>query len=302
MKKLLFSIIFIFSSFIFSKVDLKPSGFLNDYAGILKQSEKQNLETYLEKIEKETTNEIAVVIIKSLEGRNLEEFSNELFNTWKIGKKDKDNGVLILISLTERKIRIEVGYGLEPYLTDATCGRIIRRIMAPEFRKRNYYRGIKKAVESIDKLTRGEKVPLVEKKNPPPPASFLFFWFGFLIFFAFGVVGLLGVIIQGFVIGILLILYLLNKSNPSGEFFLLLSILTPFFLNFIFFFIAATFLPIFQRRLKKYYGNRWRQHWPVFLGSPGRYTGTSSGGGFSSGGFGGFGGGCSGGGGASGGW
>jgi len=76
----------------------------------------------------------------------------------------------------------------------------------------------------------------------------------------------------------------------------------PFFLNFIFFFVSATFLPIFQRRLKKYYGNRWRQYWPVFLGSPGRYSGTSSGGGFSSGGFGGFGGGCSGGGGASGGW
>ncbi len=302
MKKLLFSIVFIFSSFVFSKVDLKPSGFINDYAGILKQSEKQNLETYLEKIEKETTNEIAVVILKSLEGRNLEEFSNELFNTWGIGKKGKDNGVLILISLTERKIRIEVGYGLEPYLTDATCGRIIRRVMAPEFRKGNYYWGIKKAVEVIYKLTRGEKVPLVEKKSPPPPASFLLFWFGFLIFFAFGVLGLLGVIIQGFVIGILLILYLLNKSNPSGEFFLLLSMLTPFFLNFIFFFVAATFLPIFQRRLKKYYGNRWRQYWPVFLGSPGRYSGTSSGGGFSSGGFGGFGGGCSGGGGASGGW
>jgi len=220
MKKLLFSIIFIFSSFIFSKVDLKPSGFFNDYTGILKQSEKQDLETYLKKIEKETTNEIAVVTLISLEGRNLEEFSNELFNTWKIGKKEKNNGVLLLISIEERKIRIEVGYGLEPYLTDATCGRIIRRVMVPEFRKGNYYRGIKKAVEVIDKLTRGEKVPLVEKKNPPPPASFLLFWFGFLIFFSFGVLGLLGVIIQGIVIGIFLIFYLLNKSNPSGEFFL----------------------------------------------------------------------------------
>jgi len=302
MRKLFVFLVFFISFFSFSKINLTPSGYLNDYAGILKPDERQNIENYLEKIEKETTNEIAVVILKSLEGRNLEEFSNELFNTWKIGKKEKNNGALILISMEERKIRIEVGYGLESYLTDATCGRIIRRVIAPEFKKGNYYKGIKKAVEVIDKLIKGEKVPYVEKKNPPPPATFLFFWFIFLIFFAFGILGLLGVIIQGFVIGVFLILYLFNKSNPSGEFFLFLSMLIPFFLNFIFFFVAATFLPIFQRRLKKYYGNRWRQYWPVFLGSPGRYSGTSSGGGFSSGGFGGFGGGCSGGGGASGGW
>lgn len=303
MKKLFvfLSLLFIYS-LSFSKADLKPVGFLNDYAGILKPGEKQDLENYIRKIEKETTNEVAVVILKSLEGRNLEEYANELFNAWGIGKKGKDNGVLILISLAERKIRIEVGYGLEQYLTDATCGRIIRRVMAPEFKKGNFYKGIKKAVEIIDKLTRGESVPVVERKNPPPPASFLIIWFGFLILFSFGILGLLGVLIQTVTIGILLILYFLNKSTPFSEAFLLLAMMIPFFLNFIFFFVAAIFIStIFKRRLKRYYGNRWKDHWPVFLGNPGRYSG-SSGGGFSSGGFGGFGGGCSGGGGASGGW
>lgn len=282
----------------FPKVNLKPSGFLNDYAGILTATQRNEIENYLRKIEKETTNEIAVVILKSLNGRNLEEYANEIFNEWKIGKKGKDNGVLILISMAERKIRIEVGYGLEPYLTDATCGRIIRRVMAPEFRKGNFYKGIKKSIEVIDKITRGEKVAYVGKENPPPPPSFLIFWFGILLFFAFGILGILGVVIQTLVIGSLLTLFFLNKSSPYGEQLLLLSLIVPFFFTFILLIISTIIGGLLKRKLKKYYGNRWKQYWPVFLGNPSRYS-SSSGGGFSGGGFGG---GFSGGGGASGGW
>ena len=299
MKKLIF-FFFAFCFLSFSKVLLQPSGFLNDYAGILNPSQKSEIESYLRKIEKETTNEIAVVILKSLNGRNLEEYANEIFNSWGIGKKGKDNGVLILISMRERKIRIEVGYGLEPYLTDATCGRIIRKVMAPNFRKGDFYKGIMEAIKTIEKITKGEKVSGLEEENPLPPPFFFLLWFGFLIFFAFGVLGLLGLIIQSGVISTLMILFFINKATPAGKIFLVSAIMIPFFLNFVLFIAAAFIGTVLKKKLKKYYGNRWKQHWPVILGSPSRYSGSYSGG--FSGGFGGFGGGFSGGGGASGGW
>ncbi|HOJ40745.1 MAG TPA: TPM domain-containing protein, partial [bacterium] len=76
-----------------SEVSLKPSGFINDYVGLLSPEEKEKLENQAAGIEKKTTAEVAVVIVKELEGRNLEEYANELFNNWGIGKKGKDNGV-----------------------------------------------------------------------------------------------------------------------------------------------------------------------------------------------------------------
>lgn len=300
MKRILSFLFFVLCSISSSQIQLIPSGFLNDYAGILNSAEKEEIEGYLRNIEKETTNEIAVVIVKSLEGRNLEEYANEIFNTWKIGKKDKDNGVLILISINERKIRIEVGYGLEPYLTDAKCGRIIRNIMAPEFKNGNFYGGIMEAIKAIDKITKGEIVPSVEKEESVHPAFFIY-WFGFLFVFTFAALGFLGVIIQAVVTGASLLLLFLNRTSPLVSFFVLLSLVIPFLCGFLLFMIGIPVKMRIKRKLKKYYGSKWKQHWPVILGSSSGYY-TGSGGGFSGGGFGGFGGGGSGGGGASGGW
>ena len=108
-------------------LSMQPTGFVNDYAKILSAQEKQEIETLLKQIEKSTTAEIAVVTTPSLEGLSLEKYAVELFENWGIGKKDGDNGLLILIAPTERKYRIEVGYGLEEVITDSIAGNIAKK-------------------------------------------------------------------------------------------------------------------------------------------------------------------------------
>ncbi len=98
-----------------------------------------------------------------MEGNSLEDYAVRLFEDWKIGKKGKDNGLLILIAQEERKIRIEVGYGLEPIITDGRAGRIIREQMQAPFREENYDEGVKLAVEKIQEYIRSGE--------PPPEAS-----------------------------------------------------------------------------------------------------------------------------------
>jgi uncharacterized protein len=100
-------------------------------------------------VERETTAEVAVVTVTSLEGMTVDDYANRLFKQWGIGQKGKDNGVLILVAPGERQIRIEVGYGLEPVLPDGLAGNIIRNQALPEFRKGDFPGGIVATVESI---------------------------------------------------------------------------------------------------------------------------------------------------------
>lgn len=279
---------------------LHPVGYLNDFSNLLSQTQKEKIEKRLIEIEKETTNEIVVLIIKSLEGRNIEEYANLIFNTWKIGKKGKDNGVLIFIAFEDRQIRIEVGYGLESILTDSICGRIIRDVMAPQFRKNDYYNGIKEAIETIYKITKGEIVEIRGTENVPP-VQFRIFWYFLCILFGFLILGLLGMMIQFFIILFLSIFVFLNRNTPFYEIFIILSLLIPFFFIFILSIISSFVFAKLRKKLKKFYGNKWRNHIPFYLNGP--YIGSSHSGsrGFS-GNFGGFGGGASGGGGATGRW
>ncbi|MCM8770045.1 MAG: TPM domain-containing protein [Candidatus Omnitrophica bacterium] len=284
-------------------VSLKPSGFVNDYAGILSAEEKERLETLANEIEKRTTAEVAVVIIKSLDGQNLEDYANEIFNTWGIGKKGKDNGVLILVSLEERKIRIEVGYGLEEFLTDGRCGAIIREILVPYFRRQDYAGGLSSALSTIEGFISGkterEALPVWEKRHRPP-IGFIALWQSFCLIFGWAILGLAGLT----VIGILIVgldisaVITLSLNHSSGEWLLLLGLFVPFLTIFLMAPVAGLLHERWRKKLKKVYGSRWKDHWPIWLGNP---SWSSSGGGFGSGG-GGFGGGSSGGGGASGGW
>jgi len=298
MKKLKFFLI-LFPIFF---IAFKPEGYLNDFSGLLSQSQRENLEKRLIEIEKETTNEIAILIIKSLEGKSIEEYANEIFNEWKIGKKGKDNGVLILISLDDRKIRIEVGYGLESILTDSVCGRIIRDVMAPYFRKSDYYNGIKEAVETIYKITKGELVK--EKKEDLPPIQFKLFWYFMCILFGFFTLGLLGLILETLTILTLSILAFSNRNTPLYAPYILFSLFIPFLFIFILMSISSFVKERLKRKLKKLYGRQWKNHAPLYLKGPFLYTDyySHSGSGGFSGGFGGFGGGTSGGGGATGRW
>ncbi|MBS1494268.1 MAG: TPM domain-containing protein [Bacteroidetes bacterium] len=127
-----------------------------DETGTLSSSQINSLMTKLVEFEKTTSNQIIVYIINSLNGEPIENVSVEIARKNKIGKKDKNNGVLILVALKDRKMRIEVGYGLEGALTDAISSQIIRNDMQPEFKAGRYYEGLNKAVDDIIAVTKGE--------------------------------------------------------------------------------------------------------------------------------------------------
>ncbi|MGA1864981.1 MAG: TPM domain-containing protein [bacterium] len=160
--------IFLLISFIliiiFNTTDAKKPipeviGRINDFADMLTSYEEIELEKLLKENEKATSNQIVVVTIDTLGGDVLEDYSIRLAENWKIGQKEKDNGVILLISKQERKIRIEVGYGLEGALPDGLCGSIIRDEITPSFKKGNYFQGIKNGVNKIIKATKGEHTP-----------------------------------------------------------------------------------------------------------------------------------------------
>ena len=126
-----------------------PKGRITDFTGTLSPNEISRLDKKLADFEKQTTNQIAVLMIPSLEGDNLEDYSIRLADKWKIGQKGKDNGVILLIVKNDRKLRIEVGYGLEGVLPDGLAGSIIRNEIAPLFKKGQFFNGINQGTDAI---------------------------------------------------------------------------------------------------------------------------------------------------------
>jgi uncharacterized protein len=129
---------------------------VHDDTHVLKQETVDKLEKELKVYEDSTSNQIAILIIQSLDGEVLENYSLKVAEKWKLGKKGKDNGVLLLVAVDDHKIRIEVGQGLEGVLTDAQSSRIIRNDIAPEFRRGDYDAGIKAGINGIVKAIAGE--------------------------------------------------------------------------------------------------------------------------------------------------
>ncbi|MFZ1806664.1 MAG: TPM domain-containing protein [Cyclobacteriaceae bacterium] len=129
---------------------------VHDDAKVMSAGAAEQLESQLKLYEDSTSNQIAVLIVPSLDGDVLEEYSLRVAEKWKLGQKDKDNGVLLLIAIEDRKMRIEVGEGLEGVLTDALSNRIIRNEMAPEFRRGDYEAGVLAGVNGIIKAIGGE--------------------------------------------------------------------------------------------------------------------------------------------------
>ena len=135
------------------------AGRVNDVAGILSNSTHAELESLLKAHEDSTSNQVAVLIIPSLEGESLEEFSIRVAETWKLGQKGKDNGVLLLVAKNDRKVRIEVGRGLEGDLTDQICGMIIRHEILPRFRDGDFDAGVRAGVLAILEAIKGSYKP-----------------------------------------------------------------------------------------------------------------------------------------------
>ncbi|TKB08655.1 YgcG family protein [Desulforhopalus sp. IMCC35007] len=129
---------------------------VNDYANMLSSSTKEHLENILTTLETEESTQLAVLTITSLEGESLEGFSLRVVEAWQLGRDKLDNGALLLIAKNDRKIRIEVGYGLEGVLTDLTAGRIIRNVITPRFKNGDFNQGVIDGVSAMIAAVRGE--------------------------------------------------------------------------------------------------------------------------------------------------
>lgn len=138
------------------EIPQRPEGYVSDYAALLSPSAKARLEETLRQAETETSNQIVVVTFPALGGEVLEDFSIRLAEAWKIGQKGKDNGAILLIFKNDRKVRIEVGYGLEGALPDATAKLIIENEIVPRFREGKFDEGVERAAQAIISATKGE--------------------------------------------------------------------------------------------------------------------------------------------------
>jgi uncharacterized protein len=122
---------------------------VHDFANLLSAEQSQAIDAICRDVERQTTAQIAVVTVPSLDGKTVDDYAHELFNAWGIGLKEVNNGALLLVAPNERRARIEVGYGLEPLLTDALCGEILDVHAVPRFRASDYPGGIEAATRAI---------------------------------------------------------------------------------------------------------------------------------------------------------
>ncbi len=133
------------------------TGRVVDEAGILNPAQKAKLTQRLEALENNTTDQLVVVTLATLNGYDIADYGYRLGRHWGIGQKDKNNGVLLIVAPKERKVRIEVGYGLEGTLTDALSAQIIQQVIVPKFKTGDLAGGIEAGVEAIaDVLEKGE--------------------------------------------------------------------------------------------------------------------------------------------------
>lgn len=134
----------------------EEKGFVNDFANLLTRQQRVQLEAFLTQNAQQTSNEIAIAIMDLPEGAPVEDFTNDVARKWGIGGSDNNNGVLVAVYPNQRKMRIEVGYGLEPVITDALSGQIIREQMKPAFQRGDYYNGLILAVKTLVDAAKGE--------------------------------------------------------------------------------------------------------------------------------------------------
>jgi uncharacterized protein len=189
-------------------------GRVNDYARILTTATERQLEGTLRSFEETDSTQIAVLTIDSLEGMAIEDFSIRVAEQWKIGRKGSDNGAILVISRKDRKLRIEVGYGLEGKLTDLVAGRIIRDTIAPAFKAGHFDQGVVAGVEAMMATVRGEYAASPGSQGAPGGKGFSGSLAIPLIAFLFivGKLGslrrILGIIAGGILLPVIMVLFL----------------------------------------------------------------------------------------------
>ncbi len=168
-----------------ANIPASPESWVSDYAGVLSDSEKAFLIDILSRLEKRSSNQIYIALFNKLpQDFYLEDFAVKLFDTWHPGLEKQDNGLLIIAFIQDRKIRIEVGYGLEDVVTDAQAAVLIRQYITPEFRNGNYFQGLKAALEVLIPAVEGKyKIPI---ESPSEEGNYFgLIYFILILFFIF---------------------------------------------------------------------------------------------------------------------
>ena len=140
-------------------------GRVNDYANVLQTSQAQALESQLAQLERDTGHQVAVLTVPTLDGEDIEGFSIRVAENWKIGKKGYDNGAILVVAVKDRRLRLEVGYGLEGVLPDAIAKRVTADYIVPHFRQQDYAGGIVAGITAVDKVIRKEPLPEAARKK-----------------------------------------------------------------------------------------------------------------------------------------
>lgn len=251
------------SAFAQQDIPARVDDLVVDFAGVLSDAEAQSLRTKLEAFDRETSTQLLIVTMPTLDGADPAQFATELGQQWGVGQAGKDNGAVVLVSIGDRQVFIATGYGLEGAITDAEASRIVRNVIVPNFRQGNFYAGLSGAADALMEASRGEFAPEPARTGGAPSGTD---W----------VVVVLVVIILLFVIGGLLS----NHKGGGGS--------------------NRRDDDHFGQRRRSRRSDGFPII--IGGGGWGRSSGGFGGGGFGGGGFGGFGGGGFGGGGAGGGW
>src|SRR5437762_13606376 len=158
--KIIFASVLLLVSFITSAQNIptrpNPPRLVNAFAHVLSSEEAQQLEQQLVAYDDSTSNQIAIVTVKTLDDYPIEEYALKILRDWGVGNKKTNNGIVILAAIDDHKIRIETGYGMEGAIPDIVANQIIEEYIVPNFRQGNYYRGFDQAVDALIKAAAGE--------------------------------------------------------------------------------------------------------------------------------------------------
>lgn len=172
------------------------TGRIVDEAGLLSPQDRADINAQLAELEQKSTDQVAVVTLNSLQGYAIEDYGYQLGRAWGIGQKDKNNGILLIVAPNERKVRIEVGRGLEPVMTDAMSSLIIQNAILPEFRRGDFAAGIRAGVRDIKDVLLGDAEEVKERARISRHGEdldmwqviLIMFWLGIALFVLFAVV------------------------------------------------------------------------------------------------------------------
>jgi len=150
-----------------------PAAYFNDYAGVVSAADAQRLDAKLRAFAEETSTQVLVAVYKKLPSPSVEDFTVRAAQSWRVGRKDWDNGAVLFVFVDDRKMRIETGYGLEGALPDQLAGRILDERVRPRFQAGDWAAGLEAGIDGIIAATRGEYKAPPKKSEGVPVAAIL---------------------------------------------------------------------------------------------------------------------------------